>query len=374
MIENQSKKIGLYIHVPFCVSKCPYCDFYSLKADDDTMDAYTSAVCACIGRMAARYPYPADTLYFGGGTPVLLGASRLANILNHANAGFGLHNAEITLEANPHSTLLQTLADLHKAGVNRLSMGLQSAVPEELAFLGRGHTSDEAKRAVEDARTAGFDNISLDIMMGIPRQTAQSVERSIDFCADLGIEHISSYLLKVEEGTPFYANNILSICPDSDEQAEIYLHAVEYLANKGYRQYEISNFARDEKASRHNLKYWNCEEYIGIGPSAHSFIDGERRYYERDLQGFVASNGEQGWKFDAIGGDFEEYAMLKLRLTSGLHFDDIQQRYPTVDTAAMIKKAKPMKKAGLLHLTDKGIALTPQGLLLSNSVIAELIL
>ncbi|WP_312643858.1 radical SAM family heme chaperone HemW [Hydrogenoanaerobacterium sp.] len=368
------KNIGLYVHVPFCVSKCPYCDFYSVKADDEAMDAYTAAVCACIDRFAQRYPYPADTLYFGGGTPILLGAARLATMIEHAQKGFGLQRAEITIEANPYSALRQTLAELHSAGANRLSMGLQSAVTQELAFLGRGHTPDGAKKAVEDARVAGFDNISLDIMMGIPRQTAQSVERSIDFCADLNVEHISSYLLKVEEGTPFYERNILDICPDSDEQAEIYLHAVEYLAGRGYKQYEISNFARDGKVSRHNLKYWNCEEYIGIGPSAHSFIGGERRFYGRDLQGFIRTAGEVGWQFDEQGGDFEEYAMLKLRLASGLSFHELSWLYPEADVAAMIERAKPMQRSGLLTVTEYGISLTPQGFLVSNAVIAKLIL
>lgn len=378
--------IGLYIHVPFCVSKCPYCDFYSMPAGEATMDAYTAAVCACLEQMAARYPRIANTLYFGGGTPVLLGADRIAHIIDCAQSLFGLSGAEITVEANPSGlSVPKTLKGLFAAGANRISMGLQSAVPEELQFLGRGHTPDDARRAVEAARAAGFANISLDLMLGIPQQTVDSVENSVDFCAQLGAEHISSYLLKVEEGTPFHRQNVLQICPDNDQQADIYLAAVELLAARGYSQYEISNFCKNSKVSRHNLKYWDCGEYIGVGPSAHSYMEHTRFYYPRNLQAFLADPTAVCLEEDdtpatlatlpaAAQCDVQEYMMLRLRLTQGLNLRTAASRCEQVPADAVLQAAKPMQRAGLLTVNGDTIALTPQGFLISNAVIAALIL
>lgn len=378
--------IGLYIHVPFCVRKCPYCDFYSMLADAAAMDAYTAAVCVCLEQMAARYPRRADTLYFGGGTPTLLGADRLAQMINRAQSLFGLSAAEITVEANPGGVSLpQTLKGLFEAGANRISMGLQSAVQQELHFLGRGHTPDDARRAVEAARTAGFTTVSLDLMLGIPQQTVDSVEYSVDFCAQLGVEHISSYLLKVEEGTPFYKQNVLQICPDSDQQADIYLATVEFLASRGYSQYEISNFCRDGKVSRHNLKYWNCGEYLGVGPSAHGYMEHVRFYYPRNLRAFLADPAAVFLEDDDspvtlaalpenAHCDAQEYMMLRLRLTQGLNLCDAASCCTQIDAAAVLAAAEPMQQAGLLTVNGDTIALTPQGFLVSNTVIARLIL
>ena len=210
---------GIYIHVPFCAAKCPYCNFYSVKAEESLMDAYTEQICRALEISAGRWQRRADTLYFGGGTPILLGSRRIGRILDTARRHFGLEHAEITLEANPASTLEQTLRDLFAAGVNRLSFGMQSADEEELQILGRRHTAKEAALAVEHAQAAGFSNISLDLMLGIPQQTAQSVEKSVSFCAETGVNHISAYLLKIEEGTPFDQNGGATRYPDPDEQS-----------------------------------------------------------------------------------------------------------------------------------------------------------
>ena len=230
-------------------------------------------------------------MYFGGGTPILLGARRIERIVSTARRHFGLQNAEITLEANPASTLEETLRDLFAAGVNRLSFGMQSADEEELRILGRRHTAKEAALAVAHAQAAGFSNISLDLMLGIPQQTAQSVERSIGFCAETGITHISAYLLKIEEGTPFDRNGVAARCPDPDEQAERYLQAVEALARHGFCQYEISNFAKPGFHSRHNCKYWLGAEYLGLGPAAHSLMEG-RRFFFPAGSGRVSGGGK----------------------------------------------------------------------------------
>lgn len=384
-MEAVPEPVGLYIHVPFCAGKCPYCDFYSLRADETAMDEYTKAVCDCLARMARKFPRMADTLYFGGGTPTLLGAKRLCAILARAQECFGLENAEITVEANPNRDLKDIFTALYAAGVNRLSMGLQSALPEELAFLGRAHSPEGARRAVEDARVAGFENISLDLMLGLPHQTEETVRHSVDFCAALGAAHISAYLLKIEEDTPFARRNTAALCPDGDGQADLYLSAVAALAARGYAQYEISSFARDAKYSRHNLKYWNCEEYLGVGPSAHSMAGGERFYYPRDLGGFIADpsrlvreeNDCPAVLEQLAGGgaiSFEEYAMLRLRLAEGLHFAALRRRYPAVDTAALAAKAGPLAGVGLCAVNGESIALTAKGFLVSNAIIARLVL
>ncbi|HAN43965.1 MAG TPA: coproporphyrinogen III oxidase, partial [Ruminococcaceae bacterium] len=255
--------IGLYIHIPFCLSKCPYCDFYSVKTDGGSIKKYTAAVVNAI-KSRPLGGLSVDTVYFGGGTPSVIGAENLAEILQAARDSFLVEqNAEITLEANPGTVDLSFFSELKKAGFNRLSMGLQSANDGQLKLLGRRHNADEAKAAVLSAQKAGFDNISLDIMLGIPQQTEKIVEKSIDFCASLNVSHISAYMLKIEPNTPFYKSNIADICPDEDMQADLYLHAVYCLETRGYKQYEISNFARDGKKSRHNLKYWHCEQYLG---------------------------------------------------------------------------------------------------------------
>ena len=239
--------LGFYIHVPFCHGKCPYCDFYSRPDSPRKMDAYVSAVTAALApwreRLAGR---ELATVYFGGGTPSLLGARRLGTILQAVRQGFSLApGAEITLEANPTSVDRAFFQEVGQAGFNRLSMGLQSANEEELRFLGRAHSPQQAAQAVENARAAGFSNISLDLMLGLPGGSREKLGRSIAFAASLGVEHISSYILKVEPGTPFAARGVQ--VPDEDNTAEQYLFAVEELARLGYGQYEISNFARPGK-------------------------------------------------------------------------------------------------------------------------------
>ena len=248
--------LGFYIHVPFCHGKCPYCDFYSRPDSAGGMDAYVSAVTAALApwreRLAGR---ELATVYFGGGTPSLLGARRLGAILGAVREGFSLApGAEITLEANPTHVDRAFFQEARRAGFNRLSMGLQSANEEELRFLGRAHSPQQAALAVENARAGGFENISLDLMLGLPGGSREKLGRSIAFAASLGVEHISSYILKVEPGTPFAARGVQ--VPDEDDTAEQYLFAVEELARRGYGQYEISNFARPGKESRHNLLYW----------------------------------------------------------------------------------------------------------------------
>ena len=372
----EPKPVGLYIHIPFCAGKCPYCDFYSLAAEDETFRAYTAAAVNSIIRWANKLSRPFDTLYFGGGTPSLIGAERLADLAETAAAAFGTVNMpEITVECNPSNVGAENarfdFERLKQAGINRISLGLQSAVDTERTALGRKGTAADTVRAIQRAKAAGITNISLDLMLGIPGQTQDSLKRSVDFCAAAGITHVSAYMLKIEEGTPFAARKGLLNLPDEDKVCDYYLQTIEELEQAGFKQYEISNFARPGFASRHNLKYWHCEEYLGIGPAAHSFIDGRRFYYERDLEAFL--NGCAPVQ-DGEGGGFEEYAMLRLRLNEGLKESETLDKYGFGIPETMRERAKIYAEQGLLNLDVKGIYFTPKGFLLSNKIIGELLI
>ncbi len=362
--------IGIYIHVPFCVRKCPYCDFYSLGGVGETLkDAYTDAL---IARMRKKAGVTADTLYFGGGTPSLLGGKRLARLVETVRACFTLPaDAEITMEANPADDLRDIFAAFAAAGGNRLSLGMQSSSPLILQQLGRRHTPQDVQKSVEDAQAAGIHNISLDMMLAVPQQTVEQVERDVAVCAALGVSHVSAYLLKIEAGTPF-ASQILDL-PDDDEAVTLYLAAVEALEKAGYQQYEISNFAKPDKHSRHNLKYWNGESYLGFGPAAHSFFEGERYAYPRDLQGFIDGCAPILEQDSAIkAGSATEYAMLRLRLTEGLRADAFYARFGSSLPQTWIQAAKRLP-CSLVRVDEQGIAFTKQGFLVSNALLTRIL-
>ncbi len=359
---------GLYIHIPFCAGKCPYCDFYSLSGSEELYDAYSAAVASQLDSFGGE---AVDTVYFGGGTPPLIGGHRLSRLLEHIFSTFNISpNAEITVEMNPGDASPELLSALRSAGFNRLSMGVQSGIDSELRLLGRRHSAAQAAEAVRMARAAGFDNISLDLMLGVPEQTPDSLRRSIDFLCSLEPKHISAYILKIEEGTPFAAMAPSMNLADDDAQAEYYLAAVHQLAENGYAQYEISNFSRPGRESRHNLKYWHCEEYIGIGPSAHGFYNGRRYYYPRSIEQFITSPQTID---DGEGGSQEEYIMLSLRLAEGLTKTGWQKRFGKDLPDSIYRRAEKYSRAGLLVFDEKGIRLTPEGFLVSNSIIANLI-
>lgn len=363
------KNIGLYLHIPFCRSKCPYCDFYSLKADESVKELYVNVLKNRITAEMSKFPCKADTLYIGGGTPSVLGAENLGEIVKSA-LPFLTSDAEITVECNPFGLNEDFFNTLSFYGVNRISMGLQSANDSERRALGRLSDSETVKQAVLSAQSADISNISLDVMLGIPRQTEKSLSETLDFCLSLSVPHISAYILKLEEGTVFYnRQNSLSL-PNDDAVADLYLQACETLEENGIMQYEISNFAKSGYESRHNLKYWNCEEYLGLGPAAHSFLGGKRFYFERDLSGFLNSSKPIQ---DGDGGDFTEYAMLRLRLTEGLLQDDTEKRFGHKIPEEMIKKSAFFADNGLMESDKAGIRLTRKGFLLSNSILAEIL-
>ena len=278
--------------------------------------------------------------------------------------------AEITLEINPAGESEKILSVAQKAGVNRLSIGAQSGDNAKLSLLGRTHTAEDTLNTVKAARKLGFDNISLDIMIGLPDSDLTTLKADLDFVLSAEPDHISAYILKLEQNTLFYKKRESLNLPDEDETAEQYLYMCRYLEEKGFSHYEISNFAKPDFEGRHNLKYWNCEEYLGIGPSAHSFLSDERFYYPRDSRAFL--RGEPPIS-DGTGGDREEYIMLRLRLKEGLVFKKYRERFNEDLPEGVKKAALPLKGAGLLNITPDGIALTDRGMLLSNSIITNLL-
>ncbi|MGN0596810.1 MAG: radical SAM family heme chaperone HemW [Ruminiclostridium sp.] len=353
-------KLGLYVHIPFCTSKCPYCDFYSVKYNCSCAREYMNAVIRNIEHYGETY----DTVYFGGGTPILLWRE-ICGIMGKIRLS---DNAEVTIEANPCVTTKEALCSLKAANVNRISFGVQSLNNNELKALGRRHSAETAVKAINLAKECGFEDISADLMLAVPGQTKESVINSIDGLSALPLTHISAYLLKIEENTPFYSQKL--DLPDEDETAEMYLTAVERLAQNGFSQYEISNFCRNGKACKHNLKYWRCEEYIGIGPAAHSYYKGKRFAVARDIDRFINSPVQQEEITDNSPHSFEEYAMLKLRLTEGLTFEECESF--GVGRAVMEKRIRLTPKE-YLDVGNNRISLTPKGFLVSNLVISKLI-
>lgn len=362
--------LGLYLHIPFCKNKCPYCDFFSGKGSDEDYNAYCADLKNKINYWSNRTKRPVATVYFGGGTPSILGTKRLCELLGCIKERFSVEaDAEITVEVNPDTGKELDFGALKNAGFNRVSIGFQTAEQNELKALGRIHDVNDARLTVQNAQAAGIDNLSLDLMMGIPFQTADSLKNSIDFCASLEVKHISSYLLKIEQGTQFFEQRDFLRVADGDKQADLYLLAVDYLNSLGYRQYEISNFAKAGFESRHNSIYWRCREYIGIGPSAHSFFEGKRFFYSRSMEDFKANILHD----DGDGGYEEEYIMLALRLTSGLCFSDFRERFHKEVSPLLLKKTDKYISMNMMERDGQHISYTPKGFLVSNAILGDLL-
>ncbi|MCL2638626.1 MAG: radical SAM family heme chaperone HemW [Oscillospiraceae bacterium] len=351
--------LGLYIHIPFCLQKCPYCDFFSAPYDSRASYSYADAVI----RNAEFYKERFDTIYFGGGTPSAAwwDVCRIMGKLKFTD------DAEITVEANPNTLTRDSLLSMKNSGVNRLSVGVQSFSNAELRALGRVHTSEDATNSIKLALECGFKNVSVDLMLGIPGQTPDSVRRSIKVIAGLGITHVSAYMLKIEPNTPFAGMN--HKFPDENVTAQIYLACGEELEKHGFAQYEISNFSKAGYECKHNLKYWTSAEYLGIGTAAHSFYDGERFFVMSDIKEFAKSNVQNVITTESEEITFESYAMLKLRLTEGLTFAECERF--GLKKEAMMKRCR-LVPPDYLRISDKGIAITREGFLVSNQVIRKL--
>ncbi len=318
-----------------------------------------------------RLNRPADTLYIGGGTPSALGGERLARLVRSAKDSFGLHNAEITVECNPADSLAKDFYTLANAGVNRISLGVQSAIESELKALSRRHTNADVVRAVNDLKSAGITDFSLDLMLGIPNQTTASLKHSLDFLLNLNPTHISVYMLKIEANTPFGQADISTLnLPNDDKTAEMYLLVSEILKENGFAHYEISNFAKQGFEAKHNLKYWLCEEYLGLGPSAYSFVNGKRFGFVRDLGKYLLSPEIIS---DGNGGDFFEYCMLRFRLSRGVDRKELEQRFGAALTDRLFKKAELLKNTEWIALENDNLRLTVRGFLVSNAVLEKLL-
>lgn len=340
---------GLYIHIPFCISKCPYCDFYSVKYESELAKKY-------VLRLAEEFKkYKGsefDTVYFGGGTPSALEPELICRIIDEARNNFVISpKAEITVECNPSKDLKEDFRLYAESGVNRLSIGMQSAVDKERFALGRRAGQAEVKKTVEYAKNAGISNISLDVMLGTPKQSIDSLDTTFDFIDKAGVTHISAYMLKIEEGTPFFKLQDRLALPDEDTVSQMYLKTIKILEQMGFCQYEISNFAKPGYESRHNTKYWTLEPYLGIGPSAHSFWEGKRFYYDKNWN--IVSDG--------FGGDTEEKIMLGMRLTKG------------IDKSLINKDISQFLEGGYLKINGSNVAFTPKGMLISNYILSEII-
>ena len=377
---NKNKTpLGIYIHIPFCRSKCEYCDFYSIPGKHEELyAAYTEAVCRHIketGPLAPRHRV--DTIYFGGGTPSYFGADGLAAILTAIRKNFDVApDAEITFEANPDSVTDQLLRRLRAEGFNRASLGIQSDDDQILASLGRPHTYAQAVAAFQKMRKAGFDNISVDLMYGLPRQSPFTWRDTLTNVLRLHPEHVSCYGLKVEPGTPLYEYQNSAFLPTDDTQVDMYLAACQVLKDNGYRQYEISNFSRRGKISRHNMKYWTGGEYIGFGPNAASDFAGKYNTMVGDLQAYIDGIQNGGQVVAEVveipvrerAGD---YLMLRLRTTHGISAQEYERQYllPFED---LEKELEECRKRGDAVLENGRWHLTPKGMMISNTIISNL--
>jgi oxygen-independent coproporphyrinogen-3 oxidase len=315
----------------------------------------------------------ADTVYFGGGTPTLLSAEQIGRILDVIEANFSIEKgAEITIETNPKSADGKKLAEIRKVGVDRLSIGMQSVHDNELRALGRIHNFDDFKITFSEAREAGFDNISADLMYGIPDQTRESFIESVRTLAAFEPEHISSYSLTVEEGTNFYRRRDKLIFPDEDTVSDMYADMTEALAKYGYHKYEISNFAKDGRASRHNIKYWRLEDYLGFGAAAHSCFGGKRFAHSRDIEAYLRGESiiidvEELSKKEQMN----EYVMLGMRLAEGIDLDDFKARFNVDFSSEFSSFAKFAPE--FIEISEKNCKFTEKGMFVSNYILSDVL-
>ena len=364
-----SEKLGIYIHIPFCRSKCPYCDFFTFRADKCETENYVNVLCDKIKFWGKKVDKTVDTIYLGGGTPSILSAETCGRIIDTVKNSFNVeNNAEITIEVNPFSGRSFDFGEVYKHGVNRVSVGVQTVNTEEFKKLGRIHSLEDVKNTIEQIKSSGINNFSLDLMLGIPDQTLDTLKQTLNFFVESGAKHISSYMLKIEENTVFYKRKDKYNFPDDELTADMYLYTVAFLEQNGFNQYEISNFAKSGFESRHNLKYWMLDDYLGIGPAAHSMMDGKRFFYSRSMEDF--KNGKI--TDDGNAGDVFEYIMLRLRLAEGVDIDELNKAFGQKIAESFINAAKLYLGSGYMINADRKYRLTPKGFLISNSIIADI--
>ena len=382
IINSQNKALGIYVHVPFCRSKCQYCDFYSLPRSSktpDLMDSYVKALDTHLAEAGARAPqYEVDTVYFGGGAPSYFGPERLRQVFSTITKRFNVSKtAEVTLEANPDTITEKGCRRLLAAGFNRISIGIQNNNDQILKVLGRPHTWAQAARSVQIARYAGFDNISVDLMYGLPAQTPQQWADCLGSVIDLQPDHISCYALTLSEDVPLYQYRNMAALPNDDAQASMYLYAASTLAAYGYNQYEISNFSKRDKECQHNLKYWLGGEYMGFGPSASSDFAGTRYTFVSNLGQYITAMK----KGDSIITESEylplkeragEYLMLRMRTIYGIEPTEYERSF-LMPFAPLEHVLRFYGRRGLVRVAGGHWFFTPKGFLVSNQLIGALI-
>ncbi len=373
-----SKPLGVYIHIPYCLKKCNYCDFCSYP-EHGSADEYVSSL---ISHIKSQKRLSVDTVYIGGGTPTCLPSGDLLKILDALYDTFDVcSDAEITTECNPATADRAYFAALHDGGVNRVSIGMQSASDTELKALGRIHGFCDTQRAVSDAHDGGIDNINLDLMYGIPEQTLSSFSSSLTAALSLGVEHISAYALKIEEGTPFFRMQDRLRLPSEDEVCDMLDLCCRYLSSEGFERYEISNFARPGHACRHNLKYWHAEPYLAFGVSASGYYDSLRYTFTRSIPDYIrfcrgqcsADDVLDEKQFISHTESEREYIMLALRLCEGIDDEAFSRRFGYPFTEKYEEKLALPIRYGLMQKSGGRLYLTPAGLLVSNTIISELI-
>lgn len=370
---------GIYVHIPFCESKCIYCDFYSVADASEQLEHYVD----CLLREAAlrkeEVSEPILTLYFGGGTPSMMSASQLSKLIHGLCDTFDLSSLqEFTVEVNPDDVTTHAMETLHDLGVNRVSMGIQSFHDDELRFINRRHTARQAIEAVQAAHWAGIQNISIDLICGIPNQTLALWRENVDRAISLGVQHISAYSMMYEKGTRLWvmrqAGKIKEI--DEDVSLAMYKFLIERMERSGYRHYEISNFSLPGFESKHNSNYWNLTPYLGLGAAAHSF-DGEIRRYNPDNlktylitidKGIAAFETERETREER----YDEYVMLRLRTASGLSLTKVKDRFGEKAVTHIMQESAKHVSGGLLSHQGDTLHLTRAGVMLSDMVTRDL--
>ena len=377
------RNLGLYIHIPFCVKKCNYCDFYSLGCvANGGIERYTDALCKHLKKEGELYKdREVDTVFLGGGTPSILSVELIKNVFSAINEGFRLTpSCEISLEANPGTVTEEKAKAYKQIGINRVSIGLQSVNDRELNVLGRIHTLDGFEESYRILREAGIENINIDIMYALPDQKTDDFIKTLDTVADFEPEHISAYCLKIEENTNFYKIRDTLILPNEEEQYKMYEALCNKLAAKGYEQYEISNFAKKGGRCVHNLKYWTSQDYLGFGPSAHSCIDGVRYSYSESIDEYVNAICEGNNPVKLHETEYElteeekmdEYVMLRLRLSDGVSPEEFENRFG-ISFEKRYKKLNMYEKSGHVVKKHGNFAFTPKGFFVSNYILSDIL-
>lgn len=379
----EKEKLGIYVHIPFCKSKCGYCDFCSHTPAKGETERYLNALMLHIQDFSGTASaYTVDTVYIGGGTPTILEKKQIKALLECIRASFKLEKGvEFTVEANPGTVDKGYLRSLFSLGVNRISFGLQSASDKELRALGRIHTRDEFSASFKAARAAGFRNINVDLMYGIPHQTLDSFAETLSFVQSLNPEHISVYGLKIEEGTRFYAERETLPLPDEEEEYKMYRKAHYALEATGYHHYEISNFAREGFASRHNLRYWQNDSYLGFGVAAHSYFKNQRYAYCTDMEAYMQEM-EHPNNMAAILSECSdidvftketEYVMLRMRLFEGLLLHEYRNTFGKDFVKKYGERLKRYVAGGFVTLDDTHCAFTVKGMYVSNYILSDIL-